>query len=119
MEYDSLANFKSTAELLYGLFKESELKPEFNFCIVGNFNGQLDYLSLNDICLKLLEKANARSVEGIRDGNMISVSAYSPIIKESISANGRKVNLNLAIRYNSYEDKTYIWLATPVITREY
>jgi len=33
--------------------------------------------------------------------------------------NGKKVNMNLAIRYNSYEDRTYIWLATPVITVEY
>ncbi len=119
MKYDSLIGFKNAAELLYSLFKEFGLEPEFNFCIVGNFDGQLDYISLNGICTDILEKANAHSVEGIREGNMISVSAYSPIIKESISTNGRKVNINLAIRYNSYEDKTYIWLATPVITRAY
>jgi len=63
--------------------------------------------------------SNAKKVEGITEENLISISAYSPRVKSSILVNEKRVNINLAMRYNSYEDKTYIWLATPVITTEY
>jgi hypothetical protein len=58
-------------------------------------------------------------VEGIRDGSLISLSAYSPLLKDSIKVRGKRVNINLAARYSAFEDKTYIWLASPVITTEY
>ena len=29
------------------------------------------------------------------------------------------MNLNIAIRYNEYEEKTYIWIGTPIITIGY
>lgn len=95
------------------------IRPKFNSCITGCFEGKTDKNTLNTACAKIFAKAGARKVEGIREGSLISVSAFSSAIRETVDDNGNKVNLNLAIRYNSYENKTYIWLATPVITTEY
>lgn len=95
------------------------IKPKFNSCITGCFDGKKDSKALNEACARIFAEAGARKVEGIREGSLISVSAFSSAIRESVNDNGNKVNLNLAIRYNSYEDKTYLWLATPVITTEY
>ena len=93
--------------------------PKFNSCITGCFDGKMDKSALNAACARIFESAGARKVEGIREGSLISVSAFSSAIRETVNDNGNKVNLNLAIRYNSYENKTYIWLATPVIITEY
>jgi hypothetical protein len=101
------------------IFNKYKLEPKVNSCITGNLVGKRETNQLNDICKKIFSAAEAKTVEGIRDSELISVSAYSPFMDDSINVNGKKVNLNLAIRYNSYEDKTYIWLATPVITVEY
>lgn len=101
------------------VFKKYNINPKINSCIVGNYDGKLDRNQLNDIGVKIFKGAQAKKVEGIKDSRLISVSAYSPYIEDSINVNGKKVNLNLAIRYNSFENKTYIWLATPVITTEY
>lgn len=90
-----------------------------NSCLTGNYPGRLDNDRLNDICVDIFKAADARKVEGIKESNLISVSAYTPSIGQSVEVNGRKINLNIAIRYNSYENKTYIWLATPVIITEY
>ena len=95
------------------------IRPKFNSCITGSFEGKKDNSALNEACVRIFTKADAKKVEGIREGSLISVSAFSGAIKEAVDDNGSKVNLNLAIRYNSYEDKTYLWLATPVITTEY
>jgi hypothetical protein len=95
------------------------IKPKVNSCITGNYPGKFDDSRLNDICTNIFKVAEASKVEGIRDNNLISVSAFTPIIGESVRVNGKRVNMNFAVRYNSYENKTYIWLATPVITTEY
>lgn len=98
----------------YGIFN-----PSVNSCMTGSYEGKLDNNNLNDICVKIFKSADARKVEGISENNLISVSAYTPSIGQAVEVNGRRVNLNLAVRFNSYEKKTYIWLATPVITTEY
>lgn len=100
-------------------FRKYNLEPVVSTCITGYFDGKLDYKALNAISKNIFKDSNASKVNGIADRNLISVSAYSPAIGDSINVDGKKINLNLAIRYNSYEDKTYIWLASPVITVEY
>lgn len=101
------------------VLKKSGITPKVNTCITGNLNGKLNNEQVNDVCKSIFSTAEAEKVEGIKNGGLISVSAYSPLMEDSIRVNERRVNLNLAIRYNSYENKTYIWLATPVITTEY
>ncbi|MFZ5986997.1 MAG: YwmB family TATA-box binding protein [Bacillota bacterium] len=110
---------EKTAETLLGVFEKYDIKPKINTCITGYFSGKLDYDALNKASKQIFNNARAKKINGITDRNLISVSAYSPIIDNTISVDGKKVNMNLAIRYNSYENKTYIWLATPVITVEY
>ena len=92
---------------------------ESNISLTGIVNGRLGEDEIGDICLKALKRVGADTVEGMNDNGLVSVSAFSPSISESVSVRGRKVNMNIAVRYNSYEGKTYIWLATPVITTEY
>lgn len=110
---------KTTREKALQVFRRYGLEPEINSCITGSYDGKLGYNQLNEVCAKVFKEAEASKVEGMRDEKLISVSAYTPSIEPYITVNDKKVNLNLAIRYNSYEDKTYIWLATPVITIEY
>lgn len=100
-------------------FRKHNLEPVLSTCITGYFDGKLDHKSINTVSKNIFKGSNANKVNGIADRNLISVSAYSPTIGDSINVDGKKINLNFAIRYNSYEDKTYIWIASPVITVEY
>ncbi|MDP4180045.1 MAG: YwmB family TATA-box binding protein [Bacillota bacterium] len=93
--------------------------PKVTACITGTFNGKKDFEYLNSICVKTLKEVNAVKVEGINDGKLISISAYSSMIDDSIEVNRKKINLNLAMRYNNIDNKTYFWLATPIISTEY
>lgn len=95
------------------------MKPTLNMCIIGSLDGNLKDSDLENICARIFKSAGADKIEGMRDKGLISVSAFSPSINEAVRVNGKQVNLNVAVRYNSYEGKTYIWLATPVITTEY
>jgi hypothetical protein len=108
-----------TRKTVLNVFERFGIETELNSCITGYYEGKLEKSKLVSISEKIFKTAAARKIEGINDKNLISVSAYSPAINNYITVNKKKINLNLAIRYNSYEDKTYIWLATPLIRTEY
>lgn len=112
-------DINDTANLLKEKFKSFGLNPKVNTCIIGYFDGKLDYVEMNRISKLILEEAKAKKVNRMSDKNLISISAYSPLIDNDIEIEGKKINMNLALRYNAYENKTYIWFATPVITIEY
>lgn len=112
-------DINDTADAIKEKLRNSRLKPKVNTCIIGCFDGKLDYGQMNRISKRILKDAKAKKIDIMSDNNLISISAYSPYIDNNIEVNGKKININLALRYNAYEDKTYIWLATPVITIEY
>ncbi len=90
-----------------------------NICVTGSMEGTLDGREVDSICGRILESAGASKVEGLKDEGLVSISAFSPSIGSNVKVDGKRINLNVAVRYNSYEGKTYIWLASPVITTEY
>lgn len=110
---------KTTVSDIVKVFEKYGIKADVNICIIGSIEGKPEGDELEEICRNAFRAAEAREVEGIRDNGLISVSAFAPSIDDTVKVNGRDINLNIAIRYNSYEGKTYIWLATPVITTEY
>jgi len=110
---------KTALSGLTKVFEKFGIEADVNICITGSIEGKPEESELEEICRNAFKAAEAKEVEGIRDNGLISVSAFAPSIDGSVKVNGRDINLNIAIRYNSYEGKTYIWLATPVITTEY
>lgn len=95
------------------------IKPKVNSLITGSYEGKLDYAVLNEKLTHALNGIEAGEVDGVREDSLISLSAYTPHLRDYIKVNGRKMNVNFAARYNSFEDKTFIWFASPVIAIEY
>ena len=63
---------------------------------------------------------NEKEIDKIRNNNYISVTAYSNLLKENdLEYLENKINLNIGIRYSENEDKTLIYMATPIIKLDY
>lgn len=101
------------------IFDRYGLKAVVNSCITGTYEGNLQDSQLENICRKILDDSDAKKVDSMRQENIISVSAFSPMIDDKLSIDGKNINLSLAIRYNKIENKTYLWVATPVVNTEY
>lgn len=106
-------------ENIEGIFKYYGKPLEITTCIIGTIEGQLDDNELVRNVVKVIRRFKGRVVEEYIDSSIISYTAYTPLIESSIFSGEKKVNLNLAIRYNEYEDKIYIWIGTPIITTGY
>lgn len=91
----------------------------YTTCITGTYDGSITIDEADTIVNGVMETMDAEEVELMKDEKLISVVGYSDKIKDWISYGGNKVNINVAMRYNSYENKTYIWIATPLIAIGY
>ena len=111
---------------------------EISFCIVGEYTKNLQIYKCNDILENILSNyflsvvpeevknikkvlsMNAKSIDTIRDKDFVSVTAYSNLLTENnLEYFESKINLNIGIRYSKNEDKTLIYIATPIIKLDY
>jgi len=88
-------------------------------CIIGSFEDEISRDQMIEIINSILEEIGAKEVERAVCDGMISISGYTPRIGEHLKIGENRVNINIAMRYNSYERKTYIWIGSPVISLEY
>lgn len=85
----------------------------------GYFRGPIDKVTQNNLILKIKRLSNAKQIDSYTDKQNFFWSGYTPLIKDELTVEGKKMNLNIAMRYNALEDKTYIFIGTPIITMEY
>lgn len=115
----SYKQFREISSKINGLYDNHNIKAEITCCIIGTFEGKL----YSDVRIKkiteVLQIVNGSKIEGLFDDSLISVSAYSPDIDTFIFTGNKKMNLNIAMSYNEYEGKTYIWIGSPIIAIGY
>lgn len=90
-----------------------------SFCVTGHLNGELTPEEMEELCLLITREIGGEQVQSISDGKMISVTGYTPDLGDYLKAENLRINLNLAMRYDEYLDKTVIWAGTPLISRYY
>jgi len=100
----------------FGLYKK---KPRVSITMVGWFDGKLSDPKMQEKSKEILKFLKAKEIEGIKEEDFMSRTAYTDYIKEYIRLGSDKININLAMRYSPVEERTYLWLATPIIGTEY
>jgi hypothetical protein len=88
-------------------------------CITASFNGKLDKVEQDRIIEKITSSLKATNLQKMEDNATTSLVGYSPLLSEGVEILGENYNINIAVRYNSEDDKTYLWMGTPVISVEY
>lgn len=89
-------------------------------CIAGQYAKKLQLDKCNDILQNILYNMNAKEIDKVRQNSLISVTAYSKLLTENdLEYLEDKINLNIGIRYSENEDKTLIYIATPIIKLDY
>lgn len=117
-EMSCMGLYDSKEEIL-NVLNKYKINPQINISIYGKIDGKVDSEKTDKLLDQILRAGSAKKVEGVRDNNYVSITAYTNKIKDFILVNNKKVNLNLAMRYNPNENYTYVWLATPLILTGY
>ncbi|XJZ27124.1 YwmB family TATA-box binding protein [Bacillota bacterium Lsc_1132] len=93
-------------------------KPTIFSCIKGEISDKMDTV-LPKMVNNLTKRFQAKEIEALKEDNFMSVSAYSPLFKESIKTKTDNMNLQIGLRREGLGAKTTIVVGTPIITIEY
>jgi hypothetical protein len=88
-------------------------------CLVGRLDGKLDKEMWPEKLHKAGQALGATDAELTVQPGYAGMTGFSPELPESIVVGDRRININLAIRYSPYDNRTYVVIASPVITGEY
>jgi len=109
----------SQKQLLENIYKEEWENSSFSMSTLGFYEGQLSNDILNKKINRIIKSLDGRKVEELQDEDIISVAAFSENIEGGVTSMDKKVNIQIAARYSSFDHKTYIWIGTPLINVEY
>jgi len=114
--FESTLYFK---ELSKTILEEQNIKPTTHVTMTGTYPGPMELSQKEKMANTIMEALNAKTHKTFQTDQIYNQYGYTPVVEEWIKIGKEKVNIDLALRYNEYEDNTYLYLATPVITVEY
>ncbi|MCI8513357.1 MAG: hypothetical protein HFI93_01820 [Lachnospiraceae bacterium] len=123
--YVGLDFFQSPASGLYYKEKLEELADEYGMdtsvtlTLTGVYEGDLNREARNIVSDQLLGAMGAREQEAYKSEELYTVYAYTENWQEHTVINGKKVNINLAFSYDEEQNKTFVYLGSPLILDEY
>lgn len=89
-------------------------KPEHATQLVGILEGQLTPDRVAELVAQIMRGTEAEMKNIYQNGPLVSVSGYSARLDTHIYGKGL-ANINLAMRYNTEEDNTWIYLGCPSV----
>jgi hypothetical protein len=93
--------------------------PRINTCLVGWLDGKLE----EDVWAAKLRAAfaaiDATVIDTVGYTNFASLTGFSRLITDWLKVGDKRININMAMRYSPYDNRTYVTIGSPVITREY
>lgn len=118
-QYNDLTKIK---DKVLSYFEEHGFNYEYSITMIGTFPNKMNTDIMKEVINKTFYSADGQVIEGMEEteyGGMVSLTGYSEKLQNNIQLAGDQINLNVAMRYSNYDDKTYIWIGTPLIATEY
>lgn len=111
-QYDILAY---RDQLLKALKELAVVRVETTLQFLGAYEGQLAMSEWDRISDRMIKKLDGKIIYENRDPDLYTVYAYSAGLPEYITSNGKQINIQVAMRYEEDNDRTIVYLATPMI----
>ncbi len=94
-------------------------ESSISIALSAKIPGKLSERQRNKVSKELLKNLKGHKVHTMKEGNVVSITGFSPNLKPPYLTPQGPVNLNIAFRYNGYEDVTILWLGSPLIAGSY
>ena len=117
--YNNIDCAVSYRELMEGMFDAMGIQGNVNMNLVGSLEGALNSTEKNELADGLLDRLDAKVVAENRDSDIFTIYAYSKGAGSYITIGGSKINMNIAIGYDEEQNRTKVYLASPVNSLDY
>jgi hypothetical protein len=92
--------------------------PQIFTCVKGYTTDKMN-IALYEKSDELIQAFSAQTIEGIKEENFVSLSAYNENWKQSIQTQDSKMNIQISLRDVGMGGNTAVTIGTPIITTEY
>jgi len=117
--FDSPASERLAYEKLEHILNKYERFPVIGTTYVATIPRRLEKIEMENTAKKIFNNLDADITEVSQDNKWISITGYSRRINTGFESENGRFNLNIALRHHSNENKTLIYLGTPVISIPY
>lgn len=107
------------AKRVTALLDAGMAESTLSFCLSGKIPGKMKPDEMEELAYSLVREIGGKQGQGIRDGQMVSVTGYYPELGEYFQAGEERLNLNIALRSDNLAGDTLIWAGTPLISSWY
>lgn len=87
--------------------------------VSGKINRNLGPQDRDTFIKGVLRTMNVQNMETLVAGPLVSVTGYTPSVRNVLTVAGKSVNINMALRYSTIDNKTMVYVGSPLITSEY
>ena len=101
-------------EIIENICSQYGIDGSVNVCLKGAVDGDIGIEKRKEISSNLLRRLKAKEIQSKKTMDMFVVYAKNNSEKNYISLGKKKVNINIAMEYDENNNKTWIYLATPV-----
>lgn len=105
--------------LLSDYYNQLKIKPTIGLTVTASKAGVISEVTAKAIMTQLIAALNGEVRSISLEDQLKSAYGYTRYVENFITANGEKINMDLAVTYNELEDRTYLYGAIPVITFDY
>ncbi len=92
-----------------------DIAGELTLDLLGYLPEKLSATERQNMAEVLLAFCGGEVVEGIASTELVSLTGYTPLINQYLSLEGKKININIALRYDGYRNKTLLRVGIPII----
>jgi hypothetical protein len=92
---------------------------QISFYLTGELPGKKTASEMDEMARLALRAVRGQVIEEMNDMDMVSLTGYTPLVDRYVESDGERFNLNLAVRYDDYHDKTLLWAGFPLIHSSY
>ncbi|ATW25975.1 YwmB family TATA-box binding protein [Candidatus Formimonas warabiya] len=106
-------------EKMVAAFREFQKEPELNQLMVGFKPGKLTKSAYRTLINEIFSSIGGKISGGVEEENYISKTGYVPNIHDKLKVGSNDVNMQVAMSYNELENKTYIYIGSPLVFYDY
>lgn len=116
-DVNSILSYKKRAEKIVSKLEAITFESQVTF--KGTYDGKLNIDERNKITDQFIRDLQASIVVEQRDDELYTIYAYTGLISDYVKSEGNKINVNIAFTYNEKNNKTSLYVATPILNQDY
>ncbi len=116
---NDILKLKDKVEKVYEKLKidDSHISETLQLC--GAFSGNLLLETKNKLADNMIKSLEGMIVYENREEDLYTIYAYTGLLREYITVNQTKINIQVAMTYDEVSNTTKIYLATPIISGDW